>query len=491
MLQYIYQSLMFFRRAFPRSLTWLMFCMVVLGFMGSHEIGGVTSFCRFWGLETAGYNAFLHFFRVSIWSLGNIAEFWSTFLLTQNETVKSHGRAVLSGDHTCVPKDGRRMPCVVTMHQHSETQSKPSYFRGHCQGAIGMLIGSMASPFCTPLSLGIHQGLVHVNEKGKAEESKETLGTRIVQMALDFAMKHDLPSILILDAFFPGAAVFLLAGSVWSIRHKCPLLTLIIRAKKNCAAYFEAEKPLKRKQGRPRIYGEKVKVSELFDHSHLFSKAECTVYGNVEKVSIASATLLWKPTAGLIRFVLAITSRGPIILMCSDLNQDPVAALELYCVRVRIETMFDMLKNLMGVFQYRFRTKGLPRHSRKPRKNKYLKKPVGSEQMRKVRCCFEGYERFVMTGAIALGLLQLLSLKFQNSVWGEYKGFLRTRSRNLPSERTVKAVVGNLLVRDLFSSASGLIMQKIQEYRFKTKKAELGCQRADLMPESEMTGASS
>ena len=206
MLQYIYQILMFFRKAFPRSLTWLIFCMVVLGFMGSHEIVGVNSFCRFWGLETAGYNSFLHFFRVSTWSLENIVEYWSTFLLTQNETVESDGRAVLFGDHTCVPKDGRRMPCVVTMHQHSETQSKPSYFRGHYWGAIGMLIGSMASPFCTPLSLGIHQGLVHVNEKGRADESKETLGTRIVQMTLDFAIRHDLPSILILDAFFPWSS---------------------------------------------------------------------------------------------------------------------------------------------------------------------------------------------------------------------------------------------------------------------------------------------
>ncbi len=40
--------------------------------------------------------------------------------------------------------------------------------------------------------------------------------------------------------------------------------------------------------------------------------------------------------------------------MCSDLHQDPVVALELYYARVRIETMFDMLKNVMGVFRYRF-----------------------------------------------------------------------------------------------------------------------------------------
>ncbi len=188
--------------------------------------------------------------------------------------------------------------------------------------------------------------------------------------------------------------------------------------------------------------------------------------------------LLWKPTSGLIRFVLAVTSRGPIVLMCSDLNQDSVAALELYCIRTRIETMFDMLKNLMGAFQYRFWTKDLPRHSRKPRKNKYLKKPVDADKMRKARCCFEGYERFVMIGDIALGLLQLLSLKFQNSVWKQYKGFLRTRSRNLPSERTVKAVVGNLLIRDLFHSAPGLVMRKIQEYCFKTKKDGIGMSKS-------------
>jgi hypothetical protein len=203
MLKYIYQTLIFFNKAFSRKTTWLMFCMMLLGFIGTHEMVGVTSFCRFWGLSTPGYNAFLHFFRVSAWSLDKVMECWWTFVLSQNETVRSNGRAVLLGDHTNVPKDGRQMPCVVTMHQHSETQSKPSYFRGHCWGAVGMLIGSMASPFCIPLSLGIHQGLLHVNGKSQKEESNETLGTRIIQMGLDFAAEHDIPSILALDAFFP------------------------------------------------------------------------------------------------------------------------------------------------------------------------------------------------------------------------------------------------------------------------------------------------
>lgn len=286
--------------------------------------------------------------------------------------------------------------------------------------------------------------------------------------------------------FSPGAAVFRMAESVWSIQHRLPLLTLIIRAKKNVVGYFQAEILRPRGPGRPRTYGEKVKLSELFDHPHLFSKAKCTIYGKVEDVSITSLDLLWKPTADLIRFVLAVTSRGPIILMSSDLHQDPVAALELYCTRIRIETMFDMLKNVMGVFRYRFWTKGLPRHSRKPRKNRYLKKAINSDQMEKVRRCFAAYERFVMTGAIALGLLQLISLKYEQSVWKAFEGFLRTRSRKLPSERTVKSVIRSLLIKDLLSLAPGAIMGEILKRRFKKKRAY---HRAHLSPESEKIGS--
>ncbi|WP_040015815.1 hypothetical protein [Desulfobacter postgatei] len=118
-----------------------------------------------------------------------------------------------------------------------------------------MLIGSMASPFCIPLSLKIHQGLIHVNDGNCSEETRDTLGNRIIQMALNFAMKHNIRSVLTLDAFSPSADVFKLAGSVFSVQHQSPLITLIIRAKKNCVAYFEAQIPQKKSPGRPPEYG--------------------------------------------------------------------------------------------------------------------------------------------------------------------------------------------------------------------------------------------
>lgn len=290
---------------------------------------GVTSFCRFWRLGSGGYHALLQFFRSSAWSLDALIVCWTTFVLSQNETVRIQGRAVIFGDHTCVPKDDRRMPYMVTLHQKSESQSKPSYFHGHYGGAIGLLIRSMASPFCLPLSLGIHQGLVHIGKKVTQKKAKRLWEPGSLKW------RSILPSDTICGAslywmlFSPNAAVFKLAASLWSLKLKCPLVTLIVKAKKNCVAYFEAVKPHKGKRGRPPKYGEKVKLIELFDQSHLFSKIRCSVYGKIEEVRITSADLLWKPTGALIRFVLAVTNRRPIVLICSDIQQDP-------CCRSRI-----------------------------------------------------------------------------------------------------------------------------------------------------------
>jgi hypothetical protein len=163
--------------------------------------------------------------------------------------------------------------------------------------------------------------------------------------------------------------------------------------------------------------------------------------------------LLWKPIKAPLRFVFAITSRGPIVLMCSDLESDPLMAIALYCARVRIETLFAMLKSVLGAFAYRFWSKRLPRHSRKPRKNATLKAPP-KEHLESVRRTWQACERFVMLGCIAVGLLQLVALKFPEQVWDGFRMFLRTRSRTLPSERTVKAVLGQELVQNFRNVAS-------------------------------------
>lgn len=470
MIKYIFESLKFFKNIFSHHSTWLMFCMVILGFIGTSEMIGVTSFCRFWGFGEKAYDALLYFFRYSVWSPDGLIFHWGVFVLSQNETVMADGRAVLIGDHTYVPKDGRKMAGVVTLRRNSETQSKPSYFRGHNWGALALLTGTPKAPFCTPLHLAIHQGLLHIGKDNKSEGKGHVLGTRILRMAIDFAVRHDLPSILVLDAFFPSGAVFKLANSVYSLESEQPVLTLIIKAKSNFVGYFGPESPVGNKIGRPRKYGSEVKIMEIFDHTHLFSVRQCRIYNKYEDVSIAVHNLLWRPAGFLIRFVFAVTSHGPIVLMCNDPDQDPVLALELYCARTRIETMFDMLKNVIGSFNYRFWSKLMPRHSRKPLKNKHLKQPTHLN-IPKIQRCWEAYEKFAMLGAISLGILQMIALKYKNSVWEQSDAYLRTRSRDIPSERTVRYVMTRLLITNIFILAPNAIIQEIRE-RFSGKKRQ-------------------
>ena len=206
----------------------------------------------------------------------------------------------------------------------------------------------------------------------------------------------------------------------------------------------------------------RVKLMEVFDHLHLFSKTAATIYGKKEEIVLTCVDLLWKPTTSTIRFVFAITSHGPIVLMCSDLQQDPLEAIELYCFRTRIEVMFAVLKRLLGAFRYRFWSMGLARHSRSPRPNTTLQTP-NQESLGQVQSCWMAFERFVTLGCIACGLLQLLSVKFQKEVWGKFGSFLRTRTRELPSERTTKQVVSRLLQSDFCNVAPSAMMQKIRE----------------------------
>jgi hypothetical protein len=84
------------------------------------------------------------------------------------------------------------------------------------------------------LEFRIHQGFCHRGEEepGAARQGP-SLAERVVHMALNFAVGHDRPAFLVLDAFFCTAGVFRLARSVYSIVLKQPYLMILARAKKN------------------------------------------------------------------------------------------------------------------------------------------------------------------------------------------------------------------------------------------------------------------
>jgi hypothetical protein len=217
---------------------WRLFCLIIIGFVATPHLEGLSSLCPFWLSHDADYHRLLHFFHSTAWQLEPLIAHWRGLVLSQHVAVEVQGRQILLGDHTAVVKDARRMPGVVTLHQHSETQSKPSYFRGHYWGFVGLLTGSLQEPFCTPLEARLHQGLVQIEPGFPTDDKHETQSARLLHMALDFVKQQGTPAFLILDAFFSSAKVFELANTYWSTQLKQPLLYVLTRAKKSYIAYL-------------------------------------------------------------------------------------------------------------------------------------------------------------------------------------------------------------------------------------------------------------
>jgi hypothetical protein len=114
-------------------------------------------------------------------------------------------------------------------------------------------MGTLEACFCLPLELPIHQGFRHLGDADSASPAHPSLPERVVPMALAFALGHECPAVLVLDAFFSTAGVFRLAHSVYSIALKQPYGMILARAKKNYVAYFPpAPKPADRPGPPPR-----------------------------------------------------------------------------------------------------------------------------------------------------------------------------------------------------------------------------------------------
>ena len=163
----------------------------------------------------------------------------------------------------------------------------------------------------------------------------------------------------------------------------------------------------------------------------------------------------------MLRFILVETSRGKIILITSDFNLDAVTAIQLYCRRVTIETMFDTLKNTLGAMAYHFWSQYLTRASRKPKKNKDRKQE--SSDIAKTKNTLAAIEKFVNVQLLVLGMLQLIAKQFPAEVKSKANCWLRTVSSKTPSEFVTRTALANMLKNNLYGFAKDWITQLIQQ----------------------------
>ncbi len=455
--EFLANFLRWMRPAFSRQATFAWFVIGVIGFLTRSDTLGVSSIVRALSLAPCAYPCLLHFFHSTAWTVDRLMVYWWRWQAQQSLDYRVGDRIVLLGDHTKTPKEGRKMPAVTTLHQESETSSKPGFLRGHQWGCVSQLMTDRKKDWATPLLAHIHQGLEQVDD---TEPSAETMTTRIVHMAQTIAREKDEKAYLVLDAFFATGPVFREAAK--EIEGESPRVHILTRAKKNVVAYRPHRGPRRASRGRPRLYGPKLKLGQLFDSrswKNQSQEAKTIVYQKKETIRYMTLDLLWKPAKGRLRFFLIETSRGRIILMTSDLALEPLVALHLYCERVTIEVMFYTLKNVMGGLGYHFWSQPLPPVSRRPSRPSVLPK---SNQPHLTRNTFLAMEKFVNVQLLVLGFLQLAAAQFPLHIWVESKCWLRTYTSETPSEFVTRMAFTNILRRNLSGFGNDWITQLIR-----------------------------
>ena len=410
------------REACSRQRTFFWLVIILIGFTIKTDFLGVTSLARGAGLLPNYYKSMLNFFSSSATSLDKLLSLWVKLVFDKfNGAVKLNGRYLLVAGGIKIGKEGKKMPGVKWLHQDSESNAKAEYIMGHSLQAIALLIKGVKGYFAVPLTARIHEGVrYHCNDK-------RTLLDKLFETLIDV----NLPGTyyLVADKYYCSGRLMKQLVSKG--------IHIITMMKKNAVAYYPVieKKP---GPGRPKKYGERVKLFDLFDRALEFIQTPMPNNPNI-LIEYCVVKLLWKPLGDIAIFVFVKHPvRGNAIVMSTDLTITPLELILGYALRFKIEVLFKQAVHQLGTFMYRFWLKTMMPRRRGKASGDSLIHFAPKDFKEKIKKKINSYHLFIQLGFIAQGLLQYLSIYHYNVVWKTFGSWLRTiRDETLPSEKVV------------------------------------------------------
>lgn len=334
------------RAACTRQRSFLWLASALAGYSARADLLGVTSIVRTLGLAARCYDRLLDFFHSPAVDIESLTRCWVQQVLQTLPVQRFAGRPVLLGDGIKVAKAGRRMPAVKLLHQPGESNTKPPYIMGHSIQVISVLVGAADSHLAVPLVGRIHEGVKFTNRDHR------TLPGKCCDLLDSLGLEE--PFYFVADAYYGCKTV--------ALRLRGSASHLISRVRRSAVAYLPAPAPAgRRKRGRPRLYGRRIKLWTLFDSDkETWQSAESPVYGERGvTIRFLSRDLIWRPVRALMRFVLVDhPTRGRSIFITTDLSLPPIEVIRLYGLRFKIELSFKQSLRVLGHLRLPFLAAG-------------------------------------------------------------------------------------------------------------------------------------
>lgn len=441
------ETLFDFRVCFTRKAAFEWFTVIIMGFIIGSEHVGVTSIIRALCLDSRHYESILHFFRATSWDIEAIRRKWISLVKTNAPLMEMEGYNILAGDGVKQPKEARKMPGVKKMHQESENVSKAEYIFGHLFGAVGVLAGDIEKMFCIPLSATIQDGVKVIREWTGSVAAKLSHVEQVIHIAGE-CTKELGKSIIVLDRLFLSVNAlnacmkYINKSGEW-------ILHIVTKAKSSIVAY---EEPIKHAgKGRPRKKGKAITLWTLFDSKITeFQKLQVKIYNEIQTVRCMTLDLLWgKKLYIKLRFVLVILEDGrKSILVSTKLDLTAIQIIQLYSWRFKIEVQFKQLKHTLGGFAYHFWSKYMPKLMRFALAKTDLLKDICDPHAKElITSTLKAIEGYMMFACIALGMLQLIALKFGTKIKFSSFLWLRTKTNDIPTESTIIRYLSKTIFR--------------------------------------------